>query len=152
MRELGRDTTNTIQEFIGLSTGVDAISTSADDFDVDIDNLQKHILKISESWLRMYTDVQVLRAKKQEIAALPDLAEKMVDTIQILQLQDEVFDVDYIQLARCILHTVPDQLDAAMKEVISFDGGPEQLSALFVAIEKLMRIRGSGDDDTITNN
>jgi len=138
MRELGRDTTNTIQEFIGLSTGVDAISTSADDFDVDIDNLQKHILKISESWLRMYTDVQVLRAKKQEIAALPDLAEKMVDTIQILQLQDEVFDVDYIQLARCILHIVPAQLDAAVKEVGSFDGGKEQLALMRDAINEVL--------------
>ena len=141
MRQLGRDTNNTIQEFMGLNKGIEAVGASADSFDSDIDTLQNHVLKLSESWLRMYTEVQVLRAKKQETISLPDIADKLADAIQILELQDEVFDVDYIQLARCILHTASAQFDAAVKEINSFDGGPEQLSALFIAIERQMGVR-----------
>src|SRR3990172_2146710 len=140
MRQLGRDTTNTIQEFIGLDKGIEAIGASADDFDADINKLQQHVMDLSERWLRMYTEIQVLRAKKQEITSLPSIADRLADAIQILELQDEVMDVDYIQLARCILHTAPAQFGPAVKEVSSFIGGPEQLSALFIAIEMAMKL------------
>ena len=138
MRALGRDTRNTIGEFMGLAKGIDALDANSEAFDQDIDHLQQAMARVSQGWTEMLIDIQVLRAKKMEVGSLPDLAERMADTVMILEQVDELIDVDYIHWARSSLQLSPELLDVAVREVASYEGGGRKLELLRAAIDRLL--------------
>lgn len=137
MRLLGRDTANTVREFMGLTSGIDTISQRADTFEADLDNLQKAMARVGQGWLQMSNEIQTLAAKRTEIGNLPNLAERMSDTIMILEQVDELKALDYIAWATRTLNLQPDLYDVAVKEVSSHEGGQDRLKLLAAAISRL---------------
>lgn len=137
MRLLGRDTANTVREFMGLTQGIDTVSDSADRFEADLDDLQRAMMKVGQGWLEMSSQIQTLKAKREEVGSLPNLAERMADTVMILEQVDELKALDYIAWANRTLSLDPDLFEVAVKEASSHEGGPERLRLLARTISAL---------------
>lgn len=137
MRLLGRDTANTVREFMGLTQGIDTVSDSATRFETDLDNLQKAMMKVGQGWLEMSSQIQTLKAKREEVGSLPNLAERMADTVMILEQVDDLKALDYIAWATHTLNLSTELFEVAVKEAGSHEGGPERLRLLARTINAL---------------
>lgn len=152
LRRTTQKTKNLAYEIASLAYSVE---------NIDTEEFSKHFSHITEllrdncqalatanrNWLSLVRRIEAAGVKAKELGLIAaGVVEYAADTELIAEQASEVGRLAYIEWARYTLKLMPDLFDVATQEVASHEGGEEQLSALFIAIERLMKEAGNGGE------
>lgn len=102
------------------------------------DELETQFLTFAESFITFLQGVRQIGGYGQELAEMPNVADRLGDVMQVLEGLDYVEGLDYIGLARRI-ETIGDAevMKLAVKELSTYEAGPERVEWLRAALVQL---------------
>lgn len=102
------------------------------------DQLEANFLIFAESFITFLQGVRQIGGYGRELAEMPNVADRLADIMLVLDRLDYVERLDYIGLARRIENIQgADMVKLAVKELSTYEGGPERLGWLKAAIEEI---------------
>ena len=141
LKLLARDSQNVAMSVLTIFTGTRSITKKRDKFSGEIHKLIEQVTATTESWHELEQMLFYLEAKTSEVSEgeLIRIVEGAADSAMLAEHMGEVYRLKYIDCAIRLANLDRDLLPEMVKEVQTHEGGIEQLSALFVAIEELMK-------------
>lgn len=148
LKLLARDSQNVAMNVLAIFTGTRKISQKRDKFSADLHKMLEQVTVMTQSWTELQELLYYLESKTGEIDErnLVKIVEGLADTAMLSASIKDIHRQAYIDCASRILSLDDNLFDVMVKEVQTHEGGDDKLSALFVAIEKLMKV----DDNAIS--
>lgn len=102
------------------------------------DELEARFLTFAEAFITFLQGVRRVGGYGRELAEMPNVADRLADMMLVLDRLDYVERLDYIGLARRIENIQDaDMVRLAVRELSTYEGGPERLGWLKAAIEEI---------------
>lgn len=131
LRKMFNDATNYQRQVGQMVKNIGSSQANREQFEHDL-------LRLNQSAQAMIEDNVALGFNAREVEDA-HLADKMADVIMQVERLDYVQAVDYIALARHLENTDESLYEAAIVELLSYEGGEDRVRALLAAIGKILR-------------
>lgn len=126
-----------IPQATNLQRSTDLIIKALQKTTADSDEVEKDFIQFAEHLMTFLQTVRRVGGYSQELAEMPNVADKLADVAMTLKGLEMVGSLDYIGLAR-MLETVqgPDVVKLAIRELQSYPDGAERIEWLREAVNE----------------
>lgn len=133
---LRRQLKRLIPQATDLQRSTDAVISALQRTTSDSDDVEKDFLLFAEHLMTFLQNVQCVGGYSQELAEMPNVADKLADLALTLDNLDMADSVNYIGLARRLEGVQgADVIRLAIKELSTFPGGQEKINWLREALD-----------------
>lgn len=133
---LRRQLKRLIPQATDLQRSTDAVISALQRTTSDSDDVEKDFLLFAEHLMTFLQNVRCVGGYSQELAEMPNVADKLADLALTLDNLDMADSVNYIGLARRLEGVQgADVIRLAIKELSTFPGGQEKINWLREALD-----------------
>lgn len=134
---LRKQLTRLIPQATNLQQSTDLVIKALQKTTTDSDEVEKDFIQFAEHLITFLQTVRRVGGYSQELAEMPNVADKLADVAMTLKGLEMVGSLDYIGLAR-MLETVqgPDVVRLAIQELRSYPDGAERIEWLREAVNE----------------